>query len=124
MRSSVACEAFAQQPWSHWQSKMRAAGVPCGQVRTVGEAIRSPEARAREIVTRIPHRSVGWVPNVRSPIRYSRTPIADPVAAPAVGEHTQEVLRDLLGYDQERLAQVAEAGAFGGLQKRPESAES
>jgi crotonobetainyl-CoA:carnitine CoA-transferase CaiB-like acyl-CoA transferase len=117
-------EAFAQQPWSHWQSKMRAAGVPCGQVRTVGEAIRSPEARAREIVTRIPHRTVGWVPNVRSPIRYSRTPIADPVAAPAVGEHTQEVLRDLLGYDQERLAQVAEAGAFGGLQKRPESAES
>jgi crotonobetainyl-CoA:carnitine CoA-transferase CaiB-like acyl-CoA transferase len=117
-------EAFAQQPWSHWQSKMRAAGVPCGQVRTVGEAIRSPEARAREIVTRIPHRTVGWVPNVRSPIRYSRTPIADPVAAPAVGEHTQEVLRDLLGYDQERLAQVAEAGAFGGLQKRLESRES
>jgi crotonobetainyl-CoA:carnitine CoA-transferase CaiB-like acyl-CoA transferase len=117
-------EAFAQQPWSHWQSRMRAAGVPCGQVRTVGEAIRSPEAREREIVTRIPHRTAGWVPNVRSPIRYSRTPIVDPVAAPAVGEHTHEVLRDLLGYDQDRLAEVAAAGAFGGLQTRPESAES
>jgi crotonobetainyl-CoA:carnitine CoA-transferase CaiB-like acyl-CoA transferase len=116
-------EAFAQQPWSHWQSKMRAAGVPCGQVRTVGEAIRSPEARERELVTRIPHPKVGWVPNVRLPIRYSRTPIVDPVAAPAVGQHTREVLGDLLGYDEGRLAQLAQRGALGADQKAPESAE-
>jgi crotonobetainyl-CoA:carnitine CoA-transferase CaiB-like acyl-CoA transferase len=117
-------EAFAQQPWSYWQSKMRAAGVPCGQVRTVGEAIRSPEAREREIVTRIPHPKVGWLPNVRLPIRYSRTPIVDPVAAPAVGQDTKEVLSELLGYDEDRLAQLAQAGALGGHQRRPESAES
>ena len=117
-------EVFAQRPWSHWQSKMRAAGVPCGQVRTVGEAIRSPEARERAIVTRIPHAKVGWVPNVRLPIRYSRTPIADPVTAPAVGEHTNEVLRDLLGYDEDRLACLTQAGAFGSHLKRPQSAES
>jgi len=106
-------EAFAKQPWSHWQSRMRAAGVPCGQVRTVGEAIRSPEARERAIVTRIPHPSIGWVPNVTLPIRYSHTPMVDPVAAPAVGQHTEEVLRDLLGYDEDRLAHLAEAGAVG-----------
>jgi crotonobetainyl-CoA:carnitine CoA-transferase CaiB-like acyl-CoA transferase len=117
-------EVFAQQPWLHWQSKMRAAGVPCGQVRTVGEAIRSPEARERELVTRIPHPKVGWVPNVRLPIRYSRTPIADPVAAPAVGQHTKEVLGDLLGYDEDRLAELARAGALGVHQMRPESVES
>jgi crotonobetainyl-CoA:carnitine CoA-transferase CaiB-like acyl-CoA transferase len=92
---------------------MRAAGVPCGQVRTVGEAIRSPEARERKLVTRIPHPKTGWVPNVRLPIRYSRTPVADPVAAPAVGQHTDEVLREILNYDAERLAQLSEAGAFG-----------
>jgi crotonobetainyl-CoA:carnitine CoA-transferase CaiB-like acyl-CoA transferase len=106
-------EAFAQQPWSHWQSRMRAAGVPCGQMRTVGEAIRSPEARERGIVTRIPHDTAGWVPNVNLPIRYSRTPIADPVAAPAVGQHTEAVLRELLGYADEQLARLAEAGTFG-----------
>ena len=117
-------EAFAQQPWPYWQSKMRAAGVPCGQVRTVGEAIRSPEAREHEIVTRIPHPKVGWVPNVRLPIRYSRTPIADPVAAPAVGQHTREVLGDLLGYDEERVSRLAQTGALGVDEKRPESAES
>jgi crotonobetainyl-CoA:carnitine CoA-transferase CaiB-like acyl-CoA transferase len=106
-------EAFAQQPWSYWQPRMRAAGVPCGQVRTVGEAIRSPEARERKLVSRIPHPEVGWVPNVRLPIRYSRTPVVDPVAAPSVGQHTGEVIRDILGYSEDRLAKLAEAGAFG-----------
>jgi crotonobetainyl-CoA:carnitine CoA-transferase CaiB-like acyl-CoA transferase len=106
-------DAFAQHAWSHWQSRMREAGVPCGKLRTVGEAIRSPEARERGIVTRIPHDKLGWVPNVSLPIRYSHTPVVDPVAAPAVGQHTERVLRDLLGYDSERLARLAEAGAFG-----------
>jgi len=106
-------EAFARQPWAHWQARMRAAGVPHGQVRSVGDAIRSPEARERRIVTRIPHDRVGWVPNVSLPIRYSGTPMADPVAAPAVGQHTESVLRELLGYDDRRMASLAEAGAFG-----------
>jgi crotonobetainyl-CoA:carnitine CoA-transferase CaiB-like acyl-CoA transferase len=106
-------EAFARQPWLHWQARMRTAGVPCGQMRTVGEAIRSPEARERRLVTRISHEGVGWVPNVALPIRYSRTPVVDPVAAPAVGQHTREVLRDLLGYDDDRLERLAEAGTFG-----------
>uniref|UniRef100_UPI000D33CA6F CaiB/BaiF CoA transferase family protein n=1 Tax=unclassified Variovorax TaxID=663243 RepID=UPI000D33CA6F len=115
-------EAFAQQPWSHWQARMRAAGVPCGEVRTVGEAIRSPEARERRLVTRIAHPDVGWVPNMALPIRYGRTPIADPVAAPTVGQHTHEVLREALGYDDERLATLAQAGAFGPPAMRHEAA--
>ena len=105
--------AFAQQPWSYWQPRMRAAGVPCGLVRTVGEAIRSPEARERALVTRIPHPRLGWVPNVRLPIRYSRTPVVDPVAAPDVGQHTEQVLREVLGYSDDRLQDHREAGAFG-----------
>jgi crotonobetainyl-CoA:carnitine CoA-transferase CaiB-like acyl-CoA transferase len=113
-------EAFAKQTWSHWQSRMRASGVPCGQMRTVGEAIRSPEARERKLVTRIPHERVGWVPNVALPIRYSRTPVVDPVAAPAVGQHTDVILRELLGYDDERLAHLAKSGTFGARTQSPE----
>lgn len=115
-------EAFTRQPWSYWQPRMRAAGVPCGQVRTVGEAIRSPEARERKLVTQIPHPKTGWMPNVRLPIRYSRTPVADPVCAPEVGQHTDEVIREILGYDEDRLARLSEAGAFGD-QARPRASE-
>jgi crotonobetainyl-CoA:carnitine CoA-transferase CaiB-like acyl-CoA transferase len=106
-------EAFSRRPWSYWQTRMREANVPCGELRTVGEAIRSPEAREREIVTRIAHPELGWVPNISLPIRYSQTPLADPVPAPRVGEHTSDVLTDWLGYDNERLEKLAAAGAFG-----------
>lgn len=104
---------FGKHPWTYWQSKMRTAGVPCGLVRTVGEAIRSAEARDHELVTQIDHPMLGKVPNVRLPIRYGMTPLADPVAAPSVGQHTEEVLKSVLGLDVERVARLSQAGAFG-----------
>jgi crotonobetainyl-CoA:carnitine CoA-transferase CaiB-like acyl-CoA transferase len=105
-------DAFAQQPWRHWQERMRAASIPSGEVRTVGEAMRSPEARDRKIVSRIRHAKFGWLPNVALPIRYSVTPLADPVAAPGIGEHTAEVLHQLLGYDEAKLDALAKGGVI------------
>lgn len=121
---AVLSDLFAQHPWAYWQVRMRAAGVPCGEVRSVGEAIRSPEARERKLVTRIKHPTVGWLPNVALPIRYSHTPLADPVAAPSVGQDTREVLRELLSYDDERLGELDAAGAFGASARRHEPAEA
>jgi crotonobetainyl-CoA:carnitine CoA-transferase CaiB-like acyl-CoA transferase len=104
---------FATQPWAYWQERMRAAQIPCGEVRSVGEAIRSPEAQARKLVTRIPHPTLGQVPNIASPIRYARTPLVDPQAAPAIGQHTVEVLQQVLGCSEERIEELARAGTFG-----------
>lgn len=106
-------EAFARHPWCHWAPRLRAANVPHGHVKTLGEALASDEARSRNLVTRIPHPVKGWIPNIATPIRLSRTPAVEPVAAPAVGAHTQEVLRDTLGYDEARIGELREAGAFG-----------
>ena len=104
---------FRHQPWSHWQERMRAAQIPCGEVRTVGEAMRSPEAQARRLVTRIAHPVLGEIPNIASPIRYARTPVADPVPAPRIGEHTVGVLQELLGYTEAQIRELAQAGTFG-----------
>jgi crotonobetainyl-CoA:carnitine CoA-transferase CaiB-like acyl-CoA transferase len=56
----------------------------------------SEEVQDRGLVSRIPHEKAGWLPNVALPFRLSATPMADPVAAPALGEHTDEVLREVL----------------------------
>ena len=110
---ALLAEAFAQQPWSHWQHRMREAQVPCGVVNTVPQAIRSPQARSREAVTWIAHPGVGKIPNIASPWRFGLTPVADPKAAPRLGEHTFEVLRELLGHDDAALQSLARSGAFG-----------
>ncbi|RZI93649.1 MAG: CoA transferase, partial [Rubrivivax sp.] len=61
---------------------------------------------------RVEHPVIGWLPNVALPIRYSGTPVADPKPAPAVGQHTEEVLRETLGYSDERIAALRASGAL------------
>jgi crotonobetainyl-CoA:carnitine CoA-transferase CaiB-like acyl-CoA transferase len=105
-------EAFAKHPWSYWAPLLRAANVPHGQVKTLPEALASDESCSRGLVTRIPHPVKGWIPNIESPLRLQRTPAIFPVAAPAVGQHTEQVLRDVLNYDVQRIDSLKAAGAF------------
>jgi crotonobetainyl-CoA:carnitine CoA-transferase CaiB-like acyl-CoA transferase len=106
-------EAFGAKPWSHWRQRMRAAGIPHGELRTVGEALRSEETRARGMVNRLRHPTLGWLPNIPLPIHFSGTPLRESTPAPLVGEHTLEVLREL-GCSDERIAALRASGALGG----------
>jgi len=56
------------------------------------------------------------VPNIETPLNMEFTPPIDPVAAPLLGQHTTDVLRKTLGYDEARIAALAKAGAFGKAQ--------
>jgi formyl-CoA transferase len=104
---------FAGDSRECWVTKMKSTNIPVGYLRTVEEAFNSPEVRERRRVSQIPHPAAGTVPNIEQPISLSLTPVADPIAAPMLGEHTREVLRRTLGYDDARIAALAEAGAFG-----------
>jgi crotonobetainyl-CoA:carnitine CoA-transferase CaiB-like acyl-CoA transferase len=106
---------FVQDRRESWVTKMKAANIPVGYLRTVEEAFNSPELRERHRVSQIPHRAAGSIPNIESPINLSLTPVVDPVAAPLLGEHTKAVLRKTLGYDDARIAALSEAGVFGGV---------
>jgi crotonobetainyl-CoA:carnitine CoA-transferase CaiB-like acyl-CoA transferase len=108
---------FASDVRENWVTKMKAANIPVGFLRTVEEAFNSPEVRARHRLSQIPHPAAGFVPNIESPIRLDLTPVIDPVAAPLLGEHTTAVLRKTLGYDDGRIAALKAAGAFGTLPK-------
>ena len=67
--------------------------------------------RDRELVTTIPHPTAGTLPNIRLPFRMAGTPLADPVAAPALGEHSEPVLRGGLGYGDADVARLRGTGA-------------
>ncbi len=105
--------AFRSDRLENWMAKMKKANVPVGYLRTVEQGFNAPEVRERHRVSRIPHPTAGSVPNIENPLRLELTPPVDPVAAPLLGEHTREVLRSTLGYDDRRIAALADAGAFG-----------
>jgi crotonobetainyl-CoA:carnitine CoA-transferase CaiB-like acyl-CoA transferase len=110
---SILNQIFAGDTRDNWVAKMKAANVPVGFLRTIEEAFNAPEVRERHRVSQIPHPLAGTVPNIETPLRMAMTPVADPVAAPTLGQHTREVLQKTLGYDEARIAALAEIGVFG-----------
>jgi crotonobetainyl-CoA:carnitine CoA-transferase CaiB-like acyl-CoA transferase len=110
---SILTGIFSQDVRENWVARMKAGNIPVGYLRTVEEAFNSPEVRERHRLSQIPHPAAGVVPNIESPLHLGLTPAVDPVAAPLLGEHTRQVLRDTLGYDDARIVALADAGVFG-----------
>lgn len=106
-------EAFATDTRENWLARLDAAKVPAGAVRTLPEALESRELKVRGLVTQVPHPTAGGVPNVALPMHFSATPAVPPVAAPMLGQHTDEVLREVLGYSEDRVRELRAAGALG-----------
>ena len=100
-----------------WLEQLGAHGVPCGAVNDVAAALAEPQAEARGDVVAYDHPVLGEVRGPASPFRLDGAP---PPArrGPRLGEHTHEVLRDLCGYDDERLGELTAAGVFGTGGKR------
>jgi crotonobetainyl-CoA:carnitine CoA-transferase CaiB-like acyl-CoA transferase len=102
---------LSTQDRAHWLGRMRDAGVPGGAIASVAEAFGSQVMADREMLSEIPHPTEGMVPNVRLPFRMAGTPLADPVAAPLLGQHSEAVLREVLDYNDTAVAELRASGA-------------
>lgn len=97
---------------TEWVSALEAAGVPCGPINDVAQVFADPQVRARGLAISLPHGLGGVVPQVASPIRLSETPVEYRRAPPMLGEHTLEVLTQLLGMSDEAVMALREAGVL------------
>lgn len=102
---------FRTETRATWSKRCKHAGIPCGPVRTPGEALLSEEAADRELVFGLPHPTAGVAPVIAQPFRFSETPCRYDVP-PLLGQHTREVLRSLPGYDDARIDALATSGAI------------
>lgn len=92
-----------------WVTELEKAGVPCGPINDLAQVFADPQVVARGLAIELPHALGGTVPLVASPIRLSETPVQYRRAPPLLGEHTQSVLRDVLGMSDEAVAVLREA---------------
>ncbi|MCC6471342.1 MAG: CoA transferase [Alphaproteobacteria bacterium] len=100
------------KPRAWWIERMLKSGVPGGAVRDVKEALTSPEAQARRMVRDVPHPLAGSIRIMGSPLNLSDTPVREPMAPPTLGQHTDEVLREVLGMEAAEIAGLRAAGAI------------
>jgi len=102
------CPLIAGRTTGWWVEGLRSAGIPSGEVRSVGAALSAPEAVAREMVVTLPHPSAGEVRIVASPLKLGGTPVVAPVAPPTLGQDTRAVLAGL-GYDDAAIERMIAA---------------
>ncbi|GBH27191.1 CaiB/BaiF CoA transferase family protein [Burkholderia vietnamiensis] len=87
-----------------WIAALEAAGVPCGPINELDEVFANEQVVARGMQVSLPHPCGPDVKRVRNPIRMSATPPDARTAPPLLGAQTEAVLRDMLGYDDSRIA--------------------
>ena len=102
---------FITQPADHWLDMFRPLGIPCGPINHLDETLNDPHIRARGMVLRMEHPVAGAVQMLANPMHLSDTPVSYRLAPPTLGQHTDEVLREL-GYDDASIAALREAGAI------------
>ncbi len=107
-------EVFLTRSFEEWEALLVASGIPAGRVNTLAEVVRHPQVKARGALVEMDHPSVGKVPVVGVPARLSATPGSVRTPSPRLGQHTDEVLRDLLGLGAPEIAALRAAGAIGG----------
>jgi formyl-CoA transferase len=97
----------------HWVRALGAAGIPCGEIRTVGDVCEAPQLVERGLLRAHDHPVAGPVRYVASAVRFGDAPPPDAKRPPLLGEHTTEVVSQWLGMTDAEARAYADAGAFG-----------
>ncbi|MES2322608.1 MAG: CaiB/BaiF CoA-transferase family protein [Pseudomonadota bacterium] len=95
-----------------WIAQLEAVGVPCGPINDLHDVFENPQVKARGTAIEMDHPSAGKVKLVRSPMKMSVTPADAALPPPMLGQHTDEVLRDLLGRSEQQIAALRDKGVL------------
>lgn len=104
-------EIFLGDTAQAWTDKCSAAGIPCGPINDIAQAFDDPHIRARGMRIELDHPTAGALSMVGSPLRFGETPVEYRLPPPLLGQHTDHVLRDILGLAADEIARLREIRA-------------
>ncbi len=106
------CDIFATRDRDEWLRLFDEADVAGAPVNTVEEALADPHVEYRGLVVEVDHPKIGRVKLLKSPFRFSDTPVKPRSRPPLYGEHTHEILSDVIGASQEEIRSLSEEGVI------------
>ncbi|MFH1560287.1 MAG: CaiB/BaiF CoA-transferase family protein [Chloroflexota bacterium] len=106
----ILSEAVRKKTSQEWLAELEALGIPCGPVNTIDKVAQDPQVQHRGMIKEIPHPRLGRVKVVDTPVKLSRTPGGADSPSPDLGEHTAQVLREMLGLGEKEITALREEG--------------
>jgi formyl-CoA transferase len=103
---------FRQRTTREWVEALEAAGVPNGPINTIKQVFEEPQVVARGMKIDLPHPTAGTISLVASPMKFSATPVEYRNAPPTLGQHTDEILRGMLGMTDAQIADLRSKSAI------------
>jgi len=103
---------FSQRDVDDWLADLVKAGLPCGRINSIPEVFAHPQAQAREMTLESDHPTAGIVRLPGFPYKLSQTPAGIHRPPPLLGEHTEQILTEVLGYSPEGVASLRDKGAI------------
>ncbi len=103
---------FLEKTAREWLSALEEAGIPCGPINTLDKVFAEPQVEAREMLIHMDHAEIGDLRLVGSPLKFSDTPVDYKLPPPRLGEHTADILTELLEYSTEKVIALRESGVI------------
>lgn len=110
--SPIIAEQIKGRTTEEWQDILDEAGVPNSPISTIDKLIENPQVISREMIVDIEHPMSGKLKVPGMPIKLSNTPSQIRMTSPLLGEHTDEILKELLGYDEQKIDELKKYNVF------------
>jgi len=103
-------EIMQAQNTGWWLDALNKKGIPCGPIANIDQVFDNPQVLHRGLQLELDHPTAGKVPSVANPIRLSETPMTYDKAPPTLGQHTEQILSELLELDMEQINRLRTDG--------------
>lgn len=106
-------DTLTQKENDYWLEKLNGAGFPFAPINNIQQTFEHPQIKARGLVKEIEHERAGKIKVVGPPVKYSGFEPSIQLPPPLLGAHTDEILKDVLGYDQQKIDDLRKSDAIG-----------
>ena len=108
---SILKPIFMERTVNEWLSLI-GDQFPCGPINNLEQVFSMPHVKEREMLVQMEHPTIGALPLVASPLKMGNTPVGYRLPPPLLGQHTKEILQNMLGFSEEKVAGLMESGCI------------